>query len=311
MPRAIFARDALKYFVVHMDFVSEFIVKHRLPEEFRQVAESYYLPLCDWVYAALESKRVSSAQPLVLGINGAQGTGKSTLADFIAGFLSAAQLKEVAVLSIDDFYLSRADRKRLAQEVHPLLATRGVPGTHDLPLASETLDALIEGQEKVALPRFDKSIDDRAPEGEWLVTSAAVDLVIFEGWCVGSVPESTLSLREPINALEQVEDVRGDWRNYVNNCLAGDYQKLFSMLDHLVLLKAPDFECVYKWRLEQEQKLADKVGADAEGIMDEQQIARFIQHYERLTRHNLHVLPQEADLVLTLDRDHQVKGLAH
>lgn len=299
-----------------MDFVSAFIEKHRLPASFRVVAESHYLPVCQWVKDAIAMQKTSSSQPLVLGINGAQGTGKSTLADFIAESIRGDGTERsglrVAVVSIDDFYLTKAARLELSERIHPLLATRGVPGSHDLPLAFDVLNALIAGQAQVALPRFDKSTDDRSAQSGWPITDSAVDLIILEGWCVGSIPQAVELLDPPINSLEAEQDADCRWRTYVNQCLSGEYQRLYAMMDHLILLKAPDFESVYGWRLDQERKLEQKLAAssaaagDRSGMMNEAQISRFIQHYERLTRHNLKVLPERADLVLTLDRDHQV-----
>ena len=291
-----------------MRLIDEFIARHQLPASFREVVQSHYLPLCQEVKTWREEKAASSGQPLVLGINGAQGTGKSTLADFIAETLILDAVTEVAVLSIDDFYLTKEDRNTLARDIHPLLATRGVPGTHDLSLAFKTMEALIAGEAGVPLPRFSKSVDDRAPKDTWPVTNGPVGVIILEGWCVGSVPEVEDSLEEPINELESEEDQAAYWRTYVNDCLKGEYQVLYALIDKLIMLKAPNFECVYNWRLEQEQKLRDRVGQDAPGIMNEEQIARFIQHYERLTLHNLDVLPQVADIVLGLNPDHSVRG---
>jgi len=289
-----------------MGFTASFIEKHQLPNHFHSVAENHYLPLCNWVISTVENKKSRSVKPLVLGINGAQGTGKSTLADFIAEYLKQDSDWHIAVISIDDFYLTKADRMSLAKRVHPLLATRGVPGTHDLSLAFDVMEQLISGASQVALPRFDKSMDDRFEKSRWPKTSEPVDLIILEGWCVGSVHEPENALKEPINSLESIDDASSEWRTYVNSCLKVDYQKLFALLDHLILLKAPDVESVFRWRLEQEGKLADKADKKATGLMSADQLARFIQHYERLTRHNLQVLLEKADIVLALNQDHQV-----
>ncbi len=231
--------------------------------------------------------------PLVLGLCGAQGSGKSTLA---AALVDAATRRGLAAaaLSLDDLYRTRAERSVLAREVHPLLATRGVPGTHDVALGLDLL-VRIEAGEAVCLPRFDKATDDRAPEAQWTAVPGSLDLLVFEGWCVGARPQAAAALVDPVNALEAGEDADGHWRRWVNAELAGDYQRLFARIGVLVLLAAPGFEVVADWRLEQEQ-----AGA---GVMDAGQIARFIQHYERLTRHILAEMPDRADLVIRLDRD--------
>lgn len=280
-----------------------FLAAHRLPDSFRKTAEEHYLPFVGSL-ADAESK----PGPLLLGINGAQGTGKSTLADFVQVAANALHGWQCAVLSIDDFYLTRAEREALAESVHPLFATRGVPGTHDVRLLESTLDALAQlgPDHELALPRFDKSIDDRAPASDWPVVRGPLDLVILEGWCVGSRPQPAQELDEPANALERDEDPEAVWRTYANTRLATDYAAVFTGLDRLALLAAPSFEAVFRWRLEQEQKLATSARGSGSAVMSEEQVARFIRFYERLTRHNLESLPEIADVVMELNEDHAV-----
>jgi D-glycerate 3-kinase len=242
---------------------------------------------------------------LVFGVCGAQGSGKSTLAGGLAERFEKAGTR-TAILSIDDLYKTRSEREALARDVHPLLRTRGVPGTHDIDLGLETLARLDRGL-PVELPRFDKSRDDREPPDRWTQTDSGLDLLLLEGWCVGAVPQDAAALAEPVNALERDEDQDGDWRRYVNTALAGDYQKLFGRLDGLALLAAPGFEVVEAWRQEQEQGLRRQAGAEAPGVMSDAQIARFISHYERLTRHILSEMPARADLVIELNRDRSAR----
>jgi D-glycerate 3-kinase len=235
-------------------------------------------------------------RPFVFGLCGSQGSGKSTLARALAH-----RFPRTVVLSLDDFYLTRAERMRLARNVHPLLAVRGVPGTHDVPLACAVFAALDRG-EAVPLPRFDKATDDRVDPALWQLAPEGVDLVIFEGWCVGARPQPEAALEAPANLLEKEEDSAGVWRRYVNAELAGPYQRLFSRIDRLALLRAPNWQQVYAWRLQQEQELRES-GATGEGLMDEDEVRTFISYYERLTRYILDEMPARADLVLQLDAD--------
>jgi len=235
-------------------------------------------------------------RPLIVGICGAQGSGKSTLAEALA-----RHFPRTTTLSLDDLYLTRAERAGLARTRHPLFATRGVPGTHDVALGLAKLDALEAGIPTL-LPRFDKACDDRAPSDTWPDARTPSDLVIFEGWCVGAVPEAEDALAAPVNDLERIADADGRWRRAVNSALAGSYQALFARLDMLILLAAPDWETVCRWREEQEAGLRQTAGQGA-GIMDEATVERFLQHYERLTRHILQEMPGRADLVLRLSPD--------
>jgi len=243
-----------------------------------------------------------------VGLCGAQGSGKSTLAAALAALLGARGLK-VAALSLDDFYLTRAERQTLAKVVHPLLATRGVPGTHDVALALRTFERLASAG-VTPLPSFDKAIDDRRPDAQWPRLDGPADVVLFEGWCVGARPQPEAMLQAPINALERDEDANGTWRRYVNAALEGPYRPLFEGFDRLLLLQAPSFEVVFEWRREQEQKLARRLeasGGDGRALMNEAQLARFIAHYERLTRHILAEMPSRADVLFALDAQRRLE----
>jgi D-glycerate 3-kinase len=192
-------------------------------------------------------------------------------------------------------------------EVHPLLATRGVPGTHDIGLGLATFAALDRG-EAVRLPRFDKARDDRAEPDRWPVAPDGCQLVIFEGWCVGARPQPAEKLVEPVNSLERERDTGADWRRYVNAALSGPYATLFARIDLLFLLAAPGWDQVFAWRLEQEQALR-RVAPGGDGLMDETTLRTFVSHYERLTRWILSEMPARADLTLRLAADRQCIGV--
>jgi len=213
--------------------------------------------------------------------------------------LALAQGLRTATLSLDDLYLPRGERLRLAREVHPLLATRGPPGTHDVNLGVELLARL--GQPGVvAAPSFDKGTDDRRPMRGWPRLEGPFDLILFEGWCVGARPQAPEDLAAPVNDLERHEDGGGVWRRFVNDSLAGPYRGLFAPIGLQLLFLAPDFATVLRWRLEQERKLrARRPGAG----QSDAEVARFVQFYERLTRHIAAEMPARADVVVRLDAD--------
>lgn len=276
--------------------LQDFIDREALPPSYRDTVEQWFLPLAEIVLG----KVAQSRRTLIVGISGCQGSGKSTLAELLVLLLKQMMGLRCINLSIDDFYHTHAHRQELARTVHPLLATRGVPGTHDVALAIATLKAL-SSEGEVAIPRFNKGIDDRAPQESWPHLLAPVDVVVLEGWCLSVGPQSEEELVAPINELEANEDAEGRWRRYVNTQLLGPYKEFYDMVDFLVFLKAPDFAKVYEWRQRQEDKLAARVrGEDAKRVMNPAQLKRFIQHYERLTRHGLNTLPERADVVFDL-----------
>ncbi|WP_370631681.1 kinase [Novosphingobium sp. FKTRR1] len=256
---------------------------------------------------------------LVIGIAGAQGSGKSTLAGAVAARLNA-QGTATAALSLDDLYLTRSERLELAAREHPLLATRGVPGTHDAALGLATIAALERG-EAVPLPRFDKARDDRRPADDWPLAHPRTQVLLFEGWCIGARPQTPSELALPANKLEADEDRDGRWRGYANAALAGDYARLFARIDRLVLLAAPGFEVVARWRGEQEAALraasvsaaptaSDTDGsAETRGLLDAAQLRRFIAHYERITRAMLAEMPSRADLLIRLGANREVLAI--
>ena len=250
--------------------------------------------IADWIAAH------RGPRPLVVGLCGAQGSGKSTLAGDLVARLERAGHR-TTILSLDDLYRSAAARAALGRSVHPLLAVRGVPGTHDAALGLTLLDRLAR-HGPVEMPRFDKAIDDRVAP---VTVEAPFDIVLFEGWCVGARPQDVEELAAPVNALETERDPEGIWRRRVNAMLAGPYRALFDRIDRLILLAAPGFDIVHRWRAEQEDGLRARDPGGAR-LMDAAAIARFIQHYERLTRHILAEMPGRADLTLHLDTNRRV-----
>lgn len=273
--------------------LDDFLAAEALPESFRITVER----VCEPLAARAARLRQVRRKTVTLGICGAQGSGKSTIVAVTKRILEDRGLRTVA-LSLDDFYLSREARLRLAKDVHPLLATRGPPGTHDVAMAGAVLDQL-KAKGKVTLPRFDKASDTRTPRGQWETIASPVDVILFEGWCVGAVAQGSAALATPVNELERTEDPDGVWRGYVNDQLDGPYQALWGRMQELILLKAPSFEVVEAWRAEQEAKLIARTGAG----MSPAELSRFVAHYERLTRWILSEMPERARWVVELDAE--------
>jgi D-glycerate 3-kinase len=253
--------------------------------------------------------RIARVQrPYVLGLSGLQGSGKSTLARVLK---TQAEHRgwPTEVLSLDDFYYSRSEREALAQQVHPLLKTRGVPGTHEIELLLSVLTALPNASEKfpVTWPRFDKGRDTRMPPSRWPRAMRPPRLVVMEGWALGLRPQLESALEEPVNELERVEDPDGRWRHWVNKQLRA-YQPLWRKLDALIVLQAPNWEVIREWRSKTEKEL---LARGAPLAMDAAAMQRFLFHFERLSRHALATLSVLADTCVEYDTHHHVMGLSH
>jgi D-glycerate 3-kinase len=271
----------------------------------RALVESQCLPI-----ARVIQERARTC--MVVGISGAQGVGKSTLAELLHVLLSEGFGLRSVVVALDDYYLPHAAREELACRVHPLLATRGVPGTHDLAALHDVLRRLRAGQ-SVELLQFSKAQDDRLPETR--AVHGPFDVVLFEGWCVGAEACPDAELSKPMNTLEREEDRDRRFRRYVNAQLAQQYAALWAELDMLVFIAAPDLSAVHAFRAQQERRLRPSSAPGApvppvpRGVMDDAQLTRFIQHFGRITERMLRDTPAYADVVVRIDAERRTLAL--
>ena len=282
------------------------IKEQKLPEHFLQIVEEFYLPVAIEIVSSL-----SADTPTFIGVQGSQGSGKSTCAEFMRILLAHQFDKKIVVMSIDDFYLTKAERVEMSKTVHPLFLTRGVPGTHDVAMIESVFSSARAGED-FEVPVFDKSIDDRAPQSCWQRVTEKTDVVVLEGWCVGIPPELDVKLTKPVNDLEKFEDSDAVWRSKVNDALKNSYAELYARFDKLIALQAPSFDRVFEWRLLQEEKMIARIkarGGDTSETQSPEQISRFIAHYQRLTQHGLETMPAQADYLITLNTDHSYNEL--
>jgi len=225
-----------------------------------------YIPISFWI----ENKCKKKGETLILGFSGGQGSGKTTVTGILKIILKKFFKRRIHVSSIDDFYKTLKDRNKMSHTVHPLLKTRGVPGTHDINLIKKFFNFIKKKKfKKIKLPKFDKSIDDRLKKKYWFNIKERPEIVILEGWCVGAQPQPNSLIKKPINVLEKYEDQDLTWRKYVNEKLKREYKKLFKMIDCYIFMKIPNFNMVFKWRLLQENKLR-KVSRYKKKIMSQQ-----------------------------------------
>lgn len=237
--------------------------------------------------------QLQPSTPFIIGISGAQGSGKSSLAVALQQLWSGFGV-QAEVVSLDDYYLEPAQRLKRAGLWHPLFAERGVPGTHDTELLLSQLQGF-KAAEPQHWRRYDKGQDKVATATS--VTQAT--LLILEGWCVGLKPQPDAELLHSINALEQQQDPDAVWRHRVNQQLCGDYQLIWQELDQLIWLNAPDWQAVCRWRAWQEQPLQQQ-GLGKSAL----ELEFFMLYFQRLTQEAWRQLPLSADFILELDEQH-------
>ncbi len=275
-------------------------------EKFRnkdKMIRSYLIPVSFWI-----ANKVNKKKPIIVGLAGGQGTGKTTISSIINLILVKYFKLKVFKISIDDFYKTRKERYKLSKKVHPLLMTRGVPGTHNIDLILKFFRIIKKGNFKsLSLPKFDKSIDDRFNKNQWYKIKSKPDVIIFEGWCVGAKSQKNIELKKPINSLEKMEDKSMKWRKYVNFQLAGKYKTFHNMLDCLLYLKAKNFSLLRRWRLKQEKKLFLKSKNKKNlKIMNENEVINFMMTYQRITEQMFKTATKFSSIVMTLNSQHQI-----
>ena len=266
--------------------------------------KNFLIPICFWI-----AKKADNKKPYFVGLAGGQGTGKTTISSIIKIILEKYFKLKVFKISIDDFYKTRKERITLSKKIHPMLLTRGVPGTHDINMM---LDFFKKSKAKkfksMKLPNFNKAIDDRFPKNKWNTINKRPDVIIFEGWCVGARAETNKTLKKSINSMEKANDHKLVWRKYVNQQLKTKYKKLYSQLNCMIYLKAKNFSLLQKWRLKQEHKLwlkTKKKGGHK--IMSKGDVINFMQTYQRITQNMFKNMPKYASIILNLNSNHQIK----
>ena len=270
-----------------------------------KMIKSFLIPLCFWI-----SKKANKKRPYFVGLAGGQGTGKTTISSLIRIILTKYFKLKVFRISIDDFYKTRKERINLSKRVHPMLLTRGVPGTHDINMMLNFFKkSKIKKFKRFKLPTFNKAIDDRFNKKKWYDLKNKPDVIIFEGWCVGAKSENSITLKRTINSMEKLEDQQQIWRKYVNQQLKTKYKNLYSQLNCLIYLKAKNFSLLQKWRLKQERKLWLKSKKNSKlKIMNRGDVINFMQTYQRITQNMFKNMPKYASIILNLNNNHQIKS---
>ena len=268
----------------------------------------FLIPMCFWIAGKIRNKK-----PYFVGLAGGQGTGKTTVSSLVKIILEKYFKLKVFKISIDDFYKTRKERNSLSKRIHPMLMTRGVPGTHDINMMlSFFKKTKNKNFKKMILPSFNKAIDDRFSKKYWYKINQKPDVIIFEGWCVGAKAELNKTLKKPINSMEKINDKKLVWRKYVNLQLRNKYKELYSQLNCMVYLKAKNFNMLQKWRLKQERKLRLKTKkVSSHKIMSKKNVINFMQTYQRITENMFKNTPKYASIIINLNSNHQIKSAVY
>ncbi len=288
----------------YLDFIkSQEVLSEPFRDKIGQL-NNFYLPLSKKIFQNF----IRNKKTKIVGLTGGQGSGKSTISNILKIILKNGFNLNTVIFSIDDFYKTFKERRKMSIKVSPLFITRGVPGTHDTNLLYDCIKNLKKSSFKsIDIPKFDKAIDDRLPKSSWQKIKKKPDIVIFEGWCVGVSPQKNKDLIRPINTLEKEKDKKRIWRNKVNEEIKVKYKKIFKLIDTNIFLQVPSFKHVYKWRLLQEKKL--RLSSKGKKIMTKSQVKEFIMFYERLTKHMLKSFNKKAECVIRIDEKHKLNSI--
>ena len=290
----------------------KFIKSQETPKEkFKnkeKMIKSFLIPISFWI-----ANKAKKKKPFIVGLSGGQGSGKTTISSIISIILKKYFKLNVFTISIDDFYKTRKERFLLSQKIHPLLMTRGVPGTHDIKIMLDFFKRIRRKKFKsLKLPKFNKAIDDRYNKKLWYYLKKRPEIIIFEGWCVGAKAEKKNSLKKPVNSLENLKDTKLTWRRYVNEQLKTKYKQLYDQLNCLLYIKSSNFNLLKKWRIKQEKKLRLKnKRSNKYKIMNNKEVINFMETYQRVTQNMFKYVPKYASIILNLKSNHQIKSVIY
>lgn len=257
-----------------------------------------------WLPLALElaARHQALGRPLVQGILGGQGTGKTTLAAILTLLLSHLGYRTLS-FSLDDLYKTYPDRLQLKSE-DPRLIWRGPPGTHDVELGCMVLDQLrhTDSDSSIQVPRFDKSAFNGAGDRTAPEVVKDVAIVLFEGWFVGVRPidPAAFATAPPPIVTEADREFARDM-----NAKLPDYLPLWSKLDRLMVLHPIDYHLSQQWRRQAEHQM---IAAGKSGMSD-REIDQFVEYFWKALHPELFIQPltrdpRYVDLVVEVNADH-------
>ena len=258
--------------------------------------KKYIFPILEYIALSKNKKFL---------ICGSQGIGKSTLLAILEKNLNIFYGIKILTLSLDDYYLTKKERVILSKKNHPLLLTRGVPGTHDTKLLSQSILKFDKSEYPMKIPIFNKLKDDRSKKFKSIKYKK--DILLLEGWCCGCPPIPNSFLYKNINFLEKRKDKNKFWRKFYNKKLKNEYAKIFRHFGEIIYLKPPSFSNVASWRFKQERLL--RTQSKTKKIMNKKQIEDFIQYYEKITKWMIKKMPSISNLTIYVNDKQKIKSI--
>lgn len=258
----------------------------------------------------LANERQQLNFPLIYGILGCQGTGKTTLAKILILILSKLGYNTIT-LSIDDIYKTYTERELLKKQDSRFI-WRGPPGTHDISLGIEVLDKLHQSFDKnsdclISIPRFNKSLFNGAGDrSEWDKVSN-VDIILFEGWLVGVRPIDDTVFDNPPSPI--ITEADRKFARDMNKKLQ-DYLPLWEKLDKLMVLYPTDYRFSKQWRLQAEKQMV----ASGKSGMSDNEVEQFVEYFWKALHPELFIKPltknsEFVDLVIEINADHSLRKI--
>lgn len=275
----------------------------QIPTSPLQTLWRVWMPLAYQIAEAREKLN----RPLIQGILGMQGAGKTTLTTVLQ--IIVEQLGyQCCCLSIDDLYKTYAERQQLQAE-DSRLKWRGPPGTHDVDLGIQILDQVRanETDTRIQVPRFDKSAFEGQGDRSGFETIPTADIVLFEGWFVGARPIQPQVFEQAPSPIDTPADRQ--FAAEMNQRLQA-YLPLWDRLDRLMVLNLADYQLSKQWRKEAEHKA---IAAGNAGMSDAE-IDEFVDYFWKALHPELFVKPltthpNGADLVITVNADHTLGNI--